>query len=176
MKIKKLLLRWVYEPLRLSGEAAEDFLHEMRERDKKGNSPERERFLKECVQIYKRGVKQSRKPETLDDTFHAIKKYFTTKELAEIQKSSDEKVMNKYHNSVGRQIRNEWGLWTDSELKQFFIDLGLDHPDDMSGVILTSFWRRLHEKPLDIAKQVRYYQKYWEMYEHLLGKENDFNI
>lgn len=41
------------EPLRLEGEAAEQFLSEMKRRDESGNDPERKRFLEECERIYR---------------------------------------------------------------------------------------------------------------------------
>ena len=34
--------------------------------------------------------------------------------------------------------------------------------DDMSGIILTSFHRQQHRKPLYLSKQIRYYKDYWE--------------
>lgn len=43
------------------------------------------------------------------------------------------------HNSLGRWIRNEWGLWTDSELKNELKKKGFEHPDDMSNYIIEEF-------------------------------------
>jgi len=74
-----------------------------------------------------------------------------------------EDVTYLYHNSLGRWLRNNWGLWKrEGPLYEWFVCLGLHHPDDMSGLILTSFWRHLNGKPLDIDSQVASYQKYWE--------------
>lgn len=39
-----------------------------------------------------------------------------------------------FHDSVGRWMRNTWGLWDDdSELRKFFNSIGIFHADDMSG-------------------------------------------
>lgn len=43
------------------------------------------------------------------------------------------------HDSLGRCIRNEWGLWTGSELKDELMKKGFNHPDDMSNYIIEEF-------------------------------------
>lgn len=44
------------------------------------------------------------------------------------------------HHSLGRWIRNNWGLWDeDSELKDNMIKLGFIHPDDISNYIIEEF-------------------------------------
>ena len=43
------------------------------------------------------------------------------------------------HHSLGRWIRNEWGLWTGSELKNELEKKGFEHPDDMSNYIIEEF-------------------------------------
>lgn len=42
------------------------------------------------------------------------------------------------HHSLGRWIRNNWGLWNedDNELKANLKKLGFEHPDDMSNYII----------------------------------------
>jgi len=68
-----------------------------------------------------------------------------------------------WHDNLGRWIRNNWGLWSaDSDLYNWFKERGITHPDDISGIILTSFWRRLNDKPLELEEQIKYYQDYWK--------------
>ena len=44
------------------------------------------------------------------------------------------------HNSLGRWIRNTWGLWEDnSELKHNMVKLGFSHPDDISNFIIEEY-------------------------------------
>jgi len=52
------------------------------------------------------------------------------------------------HNSLGRWIRNEWGLWTGSELKDEMMNMnkGLNHPDDMSNYIIEEFIKYWNSK------------------------------
>ena len=68
-----------------------------------------------------------------------------------------------HHHGLGRWIRNNWGLWKrEGPLYSWLVALGLEHADDMSGLILESFHRKLTDKPLDIEGQVRHYQEHWE--------------
>lgn len=50
------------------------------------------------------------------------------------------------HSDLGRWIRNEWGLWTGSPLKDLLVSLGYRHPDDMSHLILTQYVNHLNGK------------------------------
>jgi hypothetical protein len=74
-----------------------------------------------------------------------------------------EEDMCRFHHSMGQWIRNNWGLWKkDTELYDLLHNMGLAHADDMSGLILTSFHRHLHGKPLALEVQVAYYKQYWD--------------
>lgn len=50
------------------------------------------------------------------------------------------------HHSLGRWIRNTWGLWKDSELKQNIQNLGYEHPDDISNFIIEEYIKHLKEQ------------------------------
>lgn len=58
------------------------------------------------------------------------------------------------HHTVGKWIRNEWGLWQGSKLKDYFLGLGLTHPDDMSSIIIRGFHRHLNGKPMNIEEEI----------------------
>ena len=47
------------------------------------------------------------------------------------------------HHKLGRYIRNNWGLWKESELKQNIQKLGYEHPDDMSNYIIEKYIEHL---------------------------------
>lgn len=99
-------------------------------------------------------------PRNLDECFDKLEKIapLVTKIFRE---ASDEAVVSEFHFTLGQSIRNEWGLWKGSRLRKYFEKLGLGHPDDMSGIILTSFFRHLHERDIDLKGQVEYYKTYW---------------
>lgn len=80
-----------------------------------------------------------------------------------IKKMEEGDFLATSHHSLGRYLRNEWGLWKKgTALVVYFKKLGLWHPDDMSGLILCSFHRHLRGKPLEVEAQVAYYKAHWE--------------
>ncbi len=99
-------------------------------------------------------------PKNLDECFSELKKMLSP-ELVEEMQTGNEADMAQYHHGLGMWLRNNWGLWSGSRLKRYFNNLGINHPDDMSGIILDSFWRNLNHKPVELENQVKYYQEYW---------------
>ena len=63
---------------------------------------------------------------------------------------------------MGQWLRNNWGLWSGSRLKEWFEDRGIFHTDDMSAIILTSFWREVNGEPIKLDEQIKSYQDYWK--------------
>jgi hypothetical protein len=100
------------------------------------------------------------KPTNLDECFIALKEMLPPED---IQVFSEMKIneIARLHHGLGRWIRNNWDLWQGGALAEYFKSLGLSHPDDMSGLILESFWHHLRNEPLDIAAQIKAYQEYW---------------
>lgn len=68
------------------------------------------------------------------------------------------------HFMFGMYLRNEWHLWeTDTPLVQWFrTELGLGHADDMSGIILGSFWAAMRGETFDMQAEVRRYHEHWQ--------------
>jgi len=77
-------------------------------------------------------------------------------------KSGTEKEMSKQHHFLGRRLRNDWGLWRKSRLAKWFNEKGIHHADDMSGIILTSFWREINSELIKLDEQIQHYQDFWE--------------
>ena len=65
------------------------------------------------------------------------------------------------HIGLGLRIRNEWGLWSGSRLAVYFRNLGINHPDDMSGIVLESYVRHVKQEPIKLDEQVAYCKNYW---------------
>jgi len=101
-------------------------------------------------------------PKDLDDCFAHLKKLLKPEDIVKMR-SGTEDDMIQYHHGLGRWMRNNWGLWGEgSRLAKWFNSKGIMHPDDMSGIILDSFWRHLNDKPIKLKEQVKCYQDYWE--------------
>jgi hypothetical protein len=99
-------------------------------------------------------------PSSLAEALDSLQRELSPAQLAFIRDSMTED-MGAAHMPIGLGLRNRWGLWARSPLAQYFDSLGVYHPDDMSGIILTSLWRRLHGRPIDLAQQVHDAQTYW---------------
>lgn len=77
---------------------------------------------------------------------------------------NNEEYVDDLHMSLGMWVRNKWlrGHNPDTLLSNYFIDMGIRHPDDMSSIILTSYHRKMNNKPIELEAQVQYYLDYWE--------------
>lgn len=102
-------------------------------------------------------------PATLDEALAMLEQNTDAASLAELRKSTSEREMYALHLGTGMGIRNGWGLWGGSPLAKFFHGLGVHHPDDMSGIILRSFWRKLHGQPIDLEGQAAVSRRYWAL-------------
>lgn len=100
-------------------------------------------------------------PKDLDECYARLDKVASPEIKEWIKCLTEEQFTRKEHFSLGMGLRNQWGLWHHSELARYFYDIGIFHPDDMSGIILTSYHRRLSKKPIMLNEQVGYYQAYW---------------
>jgi hypothetical protein len=69
---------------------------------------------------------------------------------------------SRVHLNFGMWMRNNWGLWKGSKLSKFFNDQGIYHPDDMSGIIVTSYYRHLTGGEIKFEEQIKFYHDYWE--------------
>jgi hypothetical protein len=100
-------------------------------------------------------------PQNLEECFAELENVFRPEELEEFRDQKEEDII-KYHHTLGMWIRNNWGLWSNSHLAEYFNSLGVYHPDDMSTIILKSFYRYLNNEDIKLDEQIKYYQDYWE--------------
>ncbi|HKQ46666.1 MAG TPA: DUF6794 domain-containing protein [Phycisphaerae bacterium] len=111
-------------------------------------------------------------PADLEECFTELKRMLTPELVAEMKADPDEKLI-VHHFGLGLWIRNNWGLWGNSRLAKYFESHGVHHPDDMSGIILTSFWRRLNNQPLRFEEQIEFYQTYWKKQREIAATQKD---
>ena len=75
---------------------------------------------------------------------------------------SEDEATSSLHFETGMSIRNNWGLWArTSKISEYFSELGINHPDDMSSIILTSLHRKINGLDIDLEKQIKFYKEYW---------------
>ena len=101
-------------------------------------------------------------PKDLDDSFKQIDKFWNDGTKLVVKGWKEDEFSAKVHHGFGMWIRNNWQLWGGSRLSKFFNEQGITHPDDMSGIILTSYHRYLSNKEIGFNEQIKYYKDYWE--------------
>ncbi len=101
-------------------------------------------------------------PGNLDEAFEALEKMLS-KEALETFRSGSKADVVRYHLSLGMALRNRWGLWQGSPLAKYFNEKGVFHPDDMSGIILGSFWRHLNPNADTVEATSRSYLEYGDL-------------
>lgn len=62
---------------------------------------------------------------------------------------NDEVDMGLVHRQVGMQLRNNWRLWGDSKLKNYFSERGIAHADWISSAIFEGWIERLKTGTFD---------------------------
>lgn len=115
-------------------------------------------------------------PKNLEECFTELEDMLDPKDVFAIKngkwEDGDEKDEHGYYNNMffghwlhmqlGMWLRNNWGLWTGGQLRDWFNEKGIWHADDMSGIILESFRRRLNLQPILLESQIEHYQKFWD--------------
>ena len=81
-------------------------------------------------------------PKTVDEAISTLEKILSDEDREYVLKNG----AISMHDSLGRWIRNEWGLWTNSKLKNELKKKGFEHPDDMSNYIIEEFIKYWNNK------------------------------
>lgn len=101
-------------------------------------------------------------PENLEDCFKSLDLIYTDSVRIEIAKLKEDEYSSGNHQfGIGIWMRNNWQLWGGSRLSKYFNELGINHPDDMSGIIMDSYHRYLRREDINLEEQVKYYQDFW---------------
>jgi hypothetical protein len=101
-------------------------------------------------------------PKSIDECIISLNKTLPDSTRRKFSKMKEEEAVSSSHFGLGMWLRNKWGLWAGTRLTVYFNKLGIFHPDDMSGIILTSYHRSLNNIEIKLDAQVKYYQDYWE--------------
>ena len=114
------------------------------------------------------------KPKNLEEAIFQLEKIHHDTTKQKILTMTEEQFIHNSHFGLGMWIRNNWRLWKGGELSKYFNSIGIHHPDDMSGIILTSYYRKLKGDDRNLEEQVKQYQDYWKAStEHLNRLKTD---
>jgi len=111
-------------------------------------------------------------PKNLNECFNVLDDIFigAPEDLEWFKVSIEDEAVSGFHSGLGTWIRNTWGLWEKStELYSVLHDLGLWHADDMYSLIMTSYYRKIHGKELNLKEQIQHFISYWKDYEKMNG-------
>lgn len=114
------------------------------------------------------------KPENLEEAVQQLIKILPDTTQQKVILMTEDEFVSKSHFGLGMWIRNNWINWGKRKLSKYFESIGIFHYDDKSGIILTCYYRQLHNQEWEVEEQVRFYQTYWKVTtEHFKRLEND---
>lgn len=88
-------------------------------------------------------------PRNLPEVFEELDRMVSEADKQEIRNPEGEYGLGKFHFGLGLWMRNNWQLWGGSRLQQYFEQRYITHPDNMSGIILTTYSSYLNGKKID---------------------------
>ena len=106
-------------------------------------------------------------PNTLEEAFALLNEQLPAAERQRFQNTPEREAVVLAHMGLGMYIRNEWFRAGRSALPAA---LQAEHLDDASAIVLTSYWRHLNAKPLDVKRQVSCYRRWWQEQQRLIGE------
>jgi len=101
-------------------------------------------------------------PKDLEDCFKQIDNFWADSTKIMVKQWTEQEFCTNAHFGFGLWMRNNWGLWRGSRLSKYFNEIGIFHPDDMSGIILTSYHRYLIGNEIKLEDEIKDYQDYWK--------------
>ena len=101
-------------------------------------------------------------PKDLEDCFKQINSYWNDSTKTQVKQRTEKDFCTEAHHGFGAWMRGNWHLEIGSRLSKYFNEMGIYHPDDMSGIILHSYHRRLTGKDIELEEQIKHYQDYWD--------------
>ena len=102
---------------------------------------------------------KKQKPKNLTECIQMLDHILKKEDKEKAKTLTEEEFFMESHFSLGMGIRNEWIRSGNPELVKFFLDEGVKHPDDMSAMILTSYYRHLLGKEIDFEGQISAHKK-----------------
>lgn len=121
-------------------------------------------------------------PKTLTEAHEYLDQYLQDKD--QFKSFPEENVLAVAHMWLGRWLRNKWHLWWNTELYErvksqtpegepidypaempelvkWFKEIGIEHADDMSGIIIISYHKKLNNLVYDLEEDVKHIQAFY---------------
>ncbi len=108
------------------------------------------------------------KPKTLNEAIAQLDLIYSDSIKILITEMDESEFLENTHRTTGRFIRNEWlydrflvFFVSDSDLKEQLFEMGIPTNDDMSALILRTYYRHLTKQELNIEQQIFEIQNYY---------------
>jgi hypothetical protein len=107
-------------------------------------------------------INQDKVPINLDDAVKTLHEGMSPEDVAEFKSKSFSP--QQLHFGLGMLLRNEWSLWEKETIlvKWFKENYGVDHADDISGLILDCLYRDIIDKPRRAEALAKQYIAHWK--------------
>ncbi|MEM9889166.1 MAG: DUF6794 domain-containing protein [Bacteroidota bacterium] len=152
----EVVLRTYQRKLKIGKVNHNQILKPFQIRQQRRNKEDKVRFVTDSL----RGIYI---PKNLEDCFETLDKIYSDSIKIEITKLTEDEYSSGNHLfGIGIWMRNNWQLWGGSRLSKYFNQIGIYHPDDMSGIIMDSYHRYLRREEIRLKEQIKYYQDYWK--------------
>lgn len=115
------------------------------------------------------------KPKNLEECNTYFDKDLKSKDISYIKNLAVDE-LSELHFTLGLNIRNTWIRGNrNPELVNYFHNIGIFNPDDISGIIIKSYWSYLNKKEFDLKGEIKTYKDYWEKAAEI-EKKNKENV
>lgn len=104
------------------------------------------------------------RPRTLDEAIDQLEEGLSARDAAVLAKTGPD----GQHHVMGRNIRNGWDLWDRGSpiVRWFKRRYGVDHADDISGLILGGLHSRITGAPFDPEADAAMCRAHWQRMEN----------
>jgi hypothetical protein len=101
-------------------------------------------------------------PINLEDALDILKAGLSTADITEIKHPEFDAI--RMHHGLGMTLRNEWSLWDKETIlvRWFKTTYGVDHADDISGLILDCFCMDIKGKPRRDKQMAKKFIDHWK--------------
>jgi hypothetical protein len=107
-------------------------------------------------------VTSSKIPSDLKEAFHQLDATLPAQQINSIR--AGDISPREWNRTIGRKILEDWVAPAGSPLTAYFHKLGIDHPEDISGILITSYRLYLNNATnatIDLDRQVKIRRAYW---------------
>ncbi len=113
-------------------------------------------------------------PQSLDEAVDFLISKNDETTLQQIRNMTEREFMSAVQHGMGTAIRNDWYLWwhgiknvegVPKEMPKLIAEMqshGILHGDDISGIILTSTYRKIKGVDRDLQSQIKVYHDHWK--------------